>query len=74
MQNIIYPSELLSSRLESVLVMNPDLWETLVSASGWVAGDLAAVLNTLMFFFVQAMAADNSDNWFAAKKMKKASA
>lgn len=47
------------------------LWERLVSEQ---PGIWTAVLNMLTLFFVQAMAADNSDKWFAAQKMKKASA
>lgn len=50
------------------------LWVRLVSVSSLMCGDSIAVLNMLMLFFVQAMAADNSDKWFAAQKMKKAAA
>ena len=50
------------------------LWDRLVSVSSRAPGDSAAVLNVVTLFFVQAMAADNSDKWFAAQKMKKASA
>lgn len=46
----------------------------MMSMSSQASGDSAAVLNMLTLFFVQAMAADNSDKWFAAQKMKKASA
>lgn len=45
-----------------------------MSVSSRASGDSAAVLNTLTLFFAQAMAADNSDKWFAVQKMKKASA
>lgn len=55
-------------------MIRPGLWERLVSVSSRASGDSAAVLNTLTLFFAQAMAADNSDKWFAAQKMKKASA
>lgn len=69
-----YPSEQLSSKLEGVLVIDLGLWARLVSVSSLMCGDSIAVLNMLMLFFVQAMAADNSDKWFAAQKMKKAAA
>lgn len=41
---------------------------------GWGSGGSAAVLTALVLFCAQAMAADSSDQWFAAQKMKKASA
>lgn len=71
---MIYPSEQFSSKLESVLVIGLGLWARLMSVSNRASGDSVAILNMSTLFFVQAMAADNSDKWFAAQKMKKAAA
>lgn len=44
-----------------------------MSMSSQASADLA-VLSLSTLLFVQAMAADNSDKWFAAHKKKKATA